>query len=112
MPKNHWKIYNGRASKEDGDGDSETIPINEVPEQVLKVALKAANLMGDGFYGVDLKMVGNKVYLIEVNDNPNVDVGIEDMVLKEELYLKIMKIMFNQIELSRNSSRLVAAEPD
>lgn len=112
MAKNHWQIYNWSASKEEGEGDSETIPINEVPEQVLKVALKAANLMGDGFYGVDLKMVGNKVYLIEVNDNPNVDLGIEDMVLKEELYLKIMKIIFNQIELSRNSTRLVAAEPD
>ncbi len=112
MAKNHWQIYNWNASKEEGEGDSETVAIHEVPEPILKVALKASNLMGDGFYGVDLKVVGQKVYVIEVNDNPNVDVAIEDEVLKDELYEKIMQVMFDRIEISRNSSRLVAAEPN
>jgi glutathione synthase/RimK-type ligase-like ATP-grasp enzyme/ribosomal protein S18 acetylase RimI-like enzyme len=112
MAKNHWQIYNWQASKEEGTGDSETVPLEEVPPQVLKVAVKAASLMGDGLYGVDLKMVGNKVYLIEVNDNPNIDNGIEDLVLKDALYEKIMQSLFNRIEVSRNMSRLVAMEPN
>ena len=112
MAKDHWQIYNWQASKEDDAGDSETVPIDQVPEKVLKVALKAASLMGDGLYGVDMKMVGDKVYVIEVNDNPNVDAGIEDFVLKDELYLKVMQSLFNRIETSRNMSRLVAIEPD
>jgi glutathione synthase/RimK-type ligase-like ATP-grasp enzyme/ribosomal protein S18 acetylase RimI-like enzyme len=112
MAKNHWQIYNWQASKEEDAGDAETIAIDRVPEQVLKVALKAASLMGDGLYGVDLKMVGNKVYVIEVNDNPNIDDGIEDLVLKDELYYRVMQSIFNRIELSRNTTRLVAIEPD
>jgi glutathione synthase/RimK-type ligase-like ATP-grasp enzyme len=112
MAKDHWQIYNWQVSKEDEAGDAETIRIEDVPEQVVKVAVKAASLMGDGLYGVDLKMVDDKVYLIEVNDNPNIDAGIEDLVLKEEIYYRIIQSIFNRIEISRNMSRLVAVEPD
>lgn len=112
MAKNHWQIYNWQASKDEDAGCFETFHIEEVPEQVLKVALKAASLMGDGLYGVDLKMVGDKVFVIEVNDNPNLDAGIEDLVLKEKLYMKIMHSIYNRIELSRNMTRLVSIEPD
>lgn len=112
MAKDHWQIYNWQASKEEDSGDFETLPVDQVPEQVLKVALKAASLMGDGLYGVDLKMVGDKVYVIEVNDNPSVDADIEDVVLKEELYMRIMQSIYRRIEVSRNMSRLVSIDPD
>ena len=112
MAKDHWQIYNWQASKDDDAGIFETFPIEKVPESVLKVALKSASLMGDGLYGVDIKMVGDKVYVIEVNDNPNMDADIEDLVLKENLYLKIMQSIYNRIEVSRNMTRLVAIEPD
>lgn len=112
MAKNHWQIYNWSVSKEEGTGDSITVPIFEVPDAVLKVATKAANLMGDGFYGVDLKVVKGKVFLIEVNDNPSVDAGIEDAVLGEELYLRVMQSLFNRIDVSRNLARFVSVEPD
>lgn len=110
MAKDHWQIYNWKASKDEGSGEAETMPISMVPENVLKVALKAAALMGDGLYGVDLKEVGDKVYVIEVNDNPNIDADIEDFVLKDELYSKVMQTIFNRIEDSRNTKRLVAIE--
>ena len=112
MARDHWQIYNWKVSKEDESGDSITLPIEKVPEQVIKTAVKAASLMGDGFYGVDLKMVGDKVYVIEVNDNPNIDAGIEDLVLQNELYERIMQSLYNRIELSRNMTRLVAVAPD
>jgi glutathione synthase/RimK-type ligase-like ATP-grasp enzyme len=112
MAKDHWQIYNWQVSKEDESGDAETIPVEDVPEQILKIAVKAASLMGDGLYGVDLKMVDDKVYVIEVNDNPNIDAGIEDLVLKEEIYHRIIQSLFDRIEVSRNISRLVAVEPD
>jgi glutathione synthase/RimK-type ligase-like ATP-grasp enzyme/ribosomal protein S18 acetylase RimI-like enzyme len=112
MAKNHWQIYNWQASKEDGVGDSETLRVEDVPQTVMKVALKAASLMGDGLYGVDLKMVDGKVYVIEVNDNPNIDFGIEDAVLHDEMYLHIMTVIMQRIELLRNTSRLVSIDPD
>ena len=112
MAQNHWQIYNWQVSKDEGVGDSETVPIEQVPDSVLKVALKAAALMGDGLYGVDLKAVGDKVYLIEVNDNPNIDADIEDKILKDELYLRVMQSILNRIEVSRNMTRLVAIGPE
>jgi len=69
-----------------------------VPKPVLDTALKAANLIGDGLYGVDLKQVGKKVYVIEVNDNPNIDAGMEDQILKDELYLTVMRSFIRRIE--------------
>ena len=64
----------------------------------IQTALKAANLIGDGLYGVDLKEVGNQPYIIEVNDNPSIDTGYEDMVLKSALYREIMSVFLQRIE--------------
>ncbi len=90
MSKSHWQIvnYNGKGGTE--EGGFKTVPVEQAPRKVVDTALKAANLIGDGLYGVDMKQVGDKVYIIEVNDNPNLDAGIEDVVLKDELYRRIM----------------------
>jgi glutathione synthase/RimK-type ligase-like ATP-grasp enzyme len=98
MAKGHWQIidYGKTGKMREGNGDA--VPIEEVPESVLNTALKAANLIGDGLYGVDLKQVGKKVYVIEVNDNPNIDVGMEDKILKDELYLTVMRSFIRRIE--------------
>jgi glutathione synthase/RimK-type ligase-like ATP-grasp enzyme len=99
MAKDHWQIYNWEGEKEvDTSGDSETIPFEEVPFPVLHTAMKAANLIGDGLYGVDLKEIDGKAYVIEVNDNPSIDFGIEDKILKKELYLTIVKSIKRRIE--------------
>lgn len=105
MAKHHWQILkHDVGSNKTTEGRFETLPVEHLPTQVLRTALKAANLIGDGFYGVDLKQVGKKVYVIEVNDNPNVDAGIEDKYLKHELYERIMEIIFHRVETSRGRS--------
>ncbi|HYQ56704.1 MAG TPA: GNAT family N-acetyltransferase [Draconibacterium sp.] len=106
MSVNHWQIYNWIGKDEDKAGDSETLPISEVPEQVIKTALKAAALIGDGLYGVDLKMIGDKVYVVEVNDNPNIDAGIEDLILGDELYDTIIDSFINRIEVAKNLQKI------
>jgi glutathione synthase/RimK-type ligase-like ATP-grasp enzyme/ribosomal protein S18 acetylase RimI-like enzyme len=111
MAKDHWQIYKWGAQS-DTMGDADTFAIDDVPQKVVKTAVKAASLMGDGLYGVDLKLIDDKVYLIEVNDNPNIDFGIEDEVYKESLYEKIMLSIYNRIEMSRNIARFVSVEPD
>ena len=73
------------------------MPVEQAPTKVVKAALKAANHIGKGLYGVDLKEVGGKVYMIEVNDNPNVDAGFEDAVLGEDLYLRIMRTFMARV---------------
>ncbi|MDH5299237.1 MAG: RimK family protein [Desulfobulbaceae bacterium] len=99
MAKNHWQIIRHRdngAKKDEGNFD--TIPIAEAPPKVIRTALKAANLIGDSLYGVDLKQIGSKVYVIEVNDNPNVDAGIEDQCGQDELYRTILQWFVTRIE--------------
>ena len=99
MAAGHWQIvkhHQGHQGYE--EGPVQTIAVAEAPEEVLSVALKAANLIGDGLYGVDIKQVDGRCCVIEVNDNPNVDAGNEDGVLKEALYREIMGSFVRRIE--------------
>lgn len=89
MAKGHWQIYNW-ANTEKSDGKHQTVPIAEVPKAVLNAALDATKLIGNGLYGVDLKQFGDEVTIIEVNDNPNIDNRVEDQVLKQELYERVI----------------------
>lgn len=102
MAKGHWQIVNNHAEGGAEDGAFETLPIEMVPKKVLSVALKSAKLMGDGLYGIDLKQKGDQVYMIEVNDNPSIDFGVEDAVLKDDLYLTIMKYFSDKLQQQRH----------
>jgi glutathione synthase/RimK-type ligase-like ATP-grasp enzyme len=86
------------------EGSVDTLSVGEAPDEVVKTALKAANLIGDGLYGVDIKQVGQKCYVIEVNDNPNIDSGYEDSVLKDALYREIMGIFLKRIETRKRGT--------
>lgn len=101
MAKDHWQIYNWCGKNADQIGRSVTLAIHDVPERVIKTALRAANLIGDGFYGVDLKEKNNKVYVVEINDNPNIDANIEDTVLKDKLYISIMQHLMDKIKIKK-----------
>lgn len=97
MARNHWQIYKHGGSRI-GSGKFETLPTFEVPRPVLDAALKAAAIVGNGLYGIDLKQDGNKVYVIEVNDNPNLDHGIEDEFVGDELYMQLMGEFVRRLE--------------
>jgi glutathione synthase/RimK-type ligase-like ATP-grasp enzyme len=74
------------------------VAIDEVPKTVAQAALKASNAIGHGLYGVDIKQTGRKVLVIEVNDNPNIDAGVEDKVAGNELYRRIMREFLRRLE--------------
>ena len=97
MAKGHWQIYDWHGAQEKKDGESETLPIQDVPDAIIKIALKCTRLIGDGLYGVDIKSHGDTHYVIEVNDNPNIDFGIEDKILGENLYHQIMTVFMQRI---------------
>ena len=82
-------------------GGFKTMPIREAPGDVVKLALRATASIGDGLYGVDLKQVNDKPVLIEVNDNPSIDAGIEDAYLGEDLYRRIMEEFLRRMERKR-----------
>ncbi|HEV7777791.1 MAG TPA: RimK family alpha-L-glutamate ligase, partial [Luteibacter sp.] len=96
-----WQIYNHGAKGTAKSGGFKTIPVRDAPAEVIKLALKATQPIGDGLYGVDLKQVGDKPVVIEVNDNPSIDAGVEDAYLGEDLYLRIMQEFLRRMELKR-----------
>ena len=98
MARKHWQIYERLDSGKVLSGKSETFAVGMAPRRVISTALRAANLIGDGLYGVDLKETDNNCYVIEINDNPSIDAGVEDTVLGEELYLKIMSGILRRVE--------------
>jgi predicted ATP-grasp superfamily ATP-dependent carboligase len=80
----------------DGGGGSTGGGVVSVPFELARRALAraargGADLIGDGLYGVDVKMVRGTPYVIEVNDNPTIEAGVEDEVLGPELYARIMR---------------------
>ncbi|MFZ5557198.1 MAG: RimK family protein [Pseudomonadota bacterium] len=104
MARGHWQIVQRGAGGAAVEGPHRTLAVGEAPEELLKVALKAAGLIGDGFYGVDLKQVGGRFFVVEINDNPSVDAGVEDDVLKDALYREVMGVIVRRIEERKRSA--------
>ena len=96
MAPGHWQV-NKMVEGQLVDGKTEAMTIGEAPEQVINTALRAANLIGGGLYGADLKQVEDRIYLIEVNVNPNIDAGNEDQVMGDTLYREVLGVFARRI---------------
>jgi glutathione synthase/RimK-type ligase-like ATP-grasp enzyme len=90
MARGHWQIIATGKTGRRRYGKVEALPLEDAPAEALDIATRAARLIGDGFYGVDIKETGGHFLVIEVNDNPNVEAGYEDAVLGDRLYLAVM----------------------
>jgi hypothetical protein len=113
MARDHWQIVKHRASGEaPEEGGSRTLPVEAAPRRVIEVATKAASLIGSGLYGVDLKETERGVFVVEVNDNPNIDAGVEDAVLKDDLYRAVLAELVRRLEKRMQPGRnRVSATP-
>ncbi|MGA0256154.1 MAG: GNAT family N-acetyltransferase [Rhodothermales bacterium] len=97
MAGEHWQIADHTAEGGVEYGDTETVPIDSVPPDVLEVAVDAARAVGDGLLGVDCKETPRGPLVIEINDNPNLDHGVEDAVLGDELYRRILASLISRM---------------
>ncbi|HET9680107.1 MAG TPA: RimK family protein [Gammaproteobacteria bacterium] len=104
MSRNHWQIVNHKEGGRFVEGGFRSMAVEAAPPKVVKIALKAANLIGDGLYGVDLKQNEAGVFVIEVNDNPNLESGVEDGFLKDSLYRIILTEFIDRLERKRYAS--------
>jgi glutathione synthase/RimK-type ligase-like ATP-grasp enzyme len=98
MARGHWQIVKADGEQRRRHGKSDCVPVEEAPPRAVAVAERAAALIGDGFYGVDIKEIDGRFLVIEINDNPSVEVGVEDVVLKDELYLAVMRWFYDRLE--------------
>lgn len=101
MARGHWQIAKHESGHKTRFGKFETLPVELAPRKAVSMALRAANLIGDGLYGVDVKEADGQYFVIEVNDNPNLNAGVEDAVLREELYRRIIESFVSRIERTK-----------
>jgi glutathione synthase/RimK-type ligase-like ATP-grasp enzyme len=90
IPKGRWK----HGAKLRGKptviwGRTVAMKKKNAPEGLKETALKACNVVGKGLYGVDIKEVDGDYVIVEVNDNPSIYAGYEDLRDKD-LYEKVI----------------------
>lgn len=65
------------------------VPHAQAAPELKRVAQDASNAIGRSLYGVDVKEIGGRYYVIEVNDNPTLAAGEEDQA-DPDLYDRIV----------------------
>lgn len=98
MAKKHWQIVNHERQGKPEQGGVKAFTLKDAPPLVVQTAVKAARCIGDGLYGVDLKETPEGVYVIEVNDNPNLDHGWEDLGEKDEVWIRLTQWFLDRLE--------------
>jgi glutathione synthase/RimK-type ligase-like ATP-grasp enzyme len=90
IPKGRWK----HGAKLRGKptviwGRTFSMKRENAPAKLKEVALRACRVIGHGLYGVDIKEANGEYVVVEVNDNPSIYAGYEDLRNKD-IYGKII----------------------
>ncbi|HEV2148314.1 MAG TPA: glutamate-cysteine ligase family protein, partial [Longimicrobiaceae bacterium] len=97
MAKGHWQIRTEEKGTE-RYGRVQAVRRDQAPRGVVELALRAAALIGRGLYGVDIKETPAGPVVIEINDNPNLDVGYEDTEDGSAVYEDIVRFFLRRVE--------------
>ena len=98
MAPGHWQVVKSGRQGRRRWGRVDTLLVSDAPAKAVALAERCAALVGDGLYGVDIKEVEGRFLVIEVNDNPTIEGGEEDRLLKNELYDEIMGLVYRRLE--------------
>ncbi len=102
MVKNHWQIIKTEETKNKfAVGNFDCVKIEDTNKDLLRLAVESCSHIGDGLYGVDIKEVNGKFYIVEINDNPNIDSGVEDSLEGFNVYLKVMAEFLRRIKAKK-----------
>lgn len=96
MVSGHWQIR-ALKGKTVRFGRVEAVPRDKAPAAIKRLAVAAAGLIGDGFFGVDIKETEAGPVVIEVNDNPNLDLGYEDGADGDLVYEELVRWFLKRI---------------
>ncbi len=92
IPKKSWKILTHTHDGRTVYGPIKGLPLDKAPSGLIESAVKAANAIGNGLFGVDLKQTDSGYVIIEVNDNPTINAGEEDQA-NGELYERLVRFL-------------------
>jgi glutathione synthase/RimK-type ligase-like ATP-grasp enzyme len=89
MARKHWQIVRHTENGRPVEGAFKTVAIAAAPREVVEIGVRAARLIGRGLYGVDVKKNERGVFVIEVNDNPNLVHDVEDAAERDEVWRRL-----------------------
>ena len=93
IPKGKWKHGAKLRGKPTFTwGRTVSLKRENAPKELKELALRACNVVGTGLYGVDIKETNHKYVVVEVNDNPSIYAGYEDLRDKD-LYTKVIQYL-------------------
>jgi glutathione synthase/RimK-type ligase-like ATP-grasp enzyme len=98
MARGHWQIVKHGSDGTTREGGMKTFDLAQAPPEVIDIAVRSANPIGQGFYGVDIKQTDSGFVVMEVNDNPNLEHGYEDQVGKDEIWIKLLRWFIARFE--------------
>lgn len=97
MARGHWQIVKHKADGKVLEGGFTPIRIGEAPPAVIDIGVRAAQLIGDGLYGVDIKETNAGIFVVEINDNPNIEHGVEDAAEKDQVWVTLTEWFTDRI---------------
>jgi glutathione synthase/RimK-type ligase-like ATP-grasp enzyme len=97
MARGHWQIVKHGANGKILEGGFTAMRVGEAPPAVIDIGVRAAQLIGDGLYGVDIKETPNGLCVVEINDNPNIEHGVEDVAEKDQVWVTLTEWFTNRI---------------
>jgi len=80
------------------EGGFPPFELAKAPGALIDIAVRAARPIGQGFYDVDVKETDRGFIVMEVNDNPNLEHGIEDQAGKDEIWIRVLKWFIERFE--------------
>jgi glutathione synthase/RimK-type ligase-like ATP-grasp enzyme len=98
MARGHWQVVKYRPDGSSHEGGFRAFGLDQAPQEVIDIAVRAARPIGDGFYGVDLKQTSHGIVVMEVNDNPSLEHGIEDSVGKDDIWQRLLRWFIDRFE--------------
>lgn len=91
IPEGGWKV----RSKIDGKnvwGDTIAVSRDSITPELKDICIGLSKCVGDGLYGLDVKETNDGYRVIEINDNPSIYDGYED-VIDGDIYEKIINAL-------------------
>lgn len=91
IPEGGWKV----RSKINGKnvwGDTIAVPKASISPELKEICINLSKCVGEGLYGLDVKETNNGYKVIEINDNPSIYDGYENLIDKD-IYEKIINAL-------------------
>lgn len=98
MARKHWQIIRHTDGGRPIEGAFKTLAVAAVPREIVDAGVRAARLIGRGLYGVDIKSNERGVYVIEINDNPNLVHEVEDAAERDEVWRRLARWFLKRLQ--------------